>query len=197
MPDAMLGRAFKLLNAGGSARAKKELEGLLADLGGAERDLARVRIGVADYNLKQTLIAQRYLESLEISTPDADAERLSYLVLCARRLKNHEQIHAMLDKLARLYPQSKWRLDALVADANSHLIENSLDAYEPQYRACYESFPNDPQAAAVPLEGDVGALSAPPPDSAEMLRAHVRMFPAFGGYRRRAVLPGPPRRRRE
>ncbi len=55
MPDAMLGRAFKLLNAGGSARAKKELESILTQLGGAERDLARVRIGVADYNLKPGL----------------------------------------------------------------------------------------------------------------------------------------------
>ena len=148
MPDAMLGRAFKLLNAGASARAKKELESILPDLGGAERDLARVRIGVADYNQKQTLEAQKYFESLEISSPEPDAERLSYLVLCARRLKNHEEVHAGLDKLARLYPQSKWRLDALVADANLHLIENSLDEYEPQYRACYESFPKDPQAAA-------------------------------------------------
>jgi soluble lytic murein transglycosylase len=178
MPDAMLGRAFKLLNAGGSARAKKELESILGDLGGAERDTARVRIGVADYNLKQTLAAQKYLESLEISSPDADAERLSYLVLCARRLKNHDQIHAMLDKLARLYPQSKWRLDALVADANSHLIENSLEAYEPQYRACYEAFPQDPQAAACHWKVVWGHYLRRRPDAAEMLRAHVRMFPA-------------------
>jgi soluble lytic murein transglycosylase len=178
MPDQMLGRAFKLLNAGGSARAKRELEGLLADLGGAERDLARVRIGVADYNLKQTLIAQKYLESLQVSSPDADAERLSYLVLCARRLKNHEQIHDMLDKLARLYPQSKWRLDALIADANSHLIENSLEAYEPQYRACYESFPADPQAALCHWKVAWGHYLRRRADAAEMLRAHVRMFPA-------------------
>jgi len=178
MPDAMLGRAFKLLNAGASARAKKELESILGDLGGAERDLARVRIGVADYNLKQTLAAQKYFESLEVSSPEPDAERLSYLVLCARRLKNHEQIHVELDKLARLYPQSKWRLDALVADANTHLIENSLDAYEPQYRACYEAFPQDPQAAACHWKVVWGHYLRRRPDAAEMLRAHVRMFPA-------------------
>ncbi len=178
MPDAMLGRAFKLLNAGASARAKKELESILPDLGGAERDLARVRIGVADYNQKQTLEAQKYFESLEISSPEPDAERLSYLVLCARRLKNHEEVHAGLDKLARLYPQSKWRLDALVADANLHLIENSLDEYEPQYRACYESFPKDPQAAACHWKVTWGHYLRRRNDAAEMLRAHVRMFPA-------------------
>ncbi len=101
-----------------------------------------------------------------------------YLVLCARRLKNHEQIHAMLDKLARLYPQSKWRLDALVADANSHLIENSLEAYEPQYRACYESFPSDPQAGLCHWKVTWGHYLRRRADAAEMLRAHVRMFPA-------------------
>jgi soluble lytic murein transglycosylase len=178
MPDAMLGRAFKLLNAGGSERAKKELESIIPELGGAERDLARVRIGVADYNLKQTLAAQKYFESLELSSPEPDAERLSYLVLCARRLKNHEEVHAGLDKLARLYPQSKWRLDALVADANLHLIENSLDQYEPQYRACYESFPKDPQAAGCHWKVTWGHYLRRRPDAAEMLRAHVRMFPA-------------------
>ena len=101
MPDAMLGRAFKLLNAGSYVRAKRELESILPDLGGAERDLARVRIGVADYNEKETLRAEKYLESLHVDSAEPDAERLSYLVQCARRLKNHEQIHAMLDKLPR------------------------------------------------------------------------------------------------
>lgn len=178
MPDQMLGRAFKLLNAGSSRRAKKELESILPDLGGAERDLARVRIGVADYNEKETLEAQKYLESLHVDSPEADAERLSYLVMCSRRLKNHEQVHVELDRLARLYPQSKWRLQALVADGNLHLIENSPDEYEPQYRACYESFPQDPQAAMCHWKVVWGHYLRRRPDAAELLRAHVRLFPA-------------------
>jgi soluble lytic murein transglycosylase len=177
MPDAMLGRAFKLLNAGSNARAKKELESILADLGGAERDLARVRIGVADYNQKETLAAQKYFESLEITSPEADAERLSYLVECARRLKNHEAVHALLDKLAREYPQSKWRLEALVSDANFHLIENTLDSYEPQYRACYESFPGDAQAAPCHWKIVWAHYLRRRADAADLLRAHVRLFP--------------------
>ncbi len=178
MPDAMLGRAFKLLNAGSSARAKKELASILPDLGGAERDLARVRIGVADYNEKETLRAEKYLENLHPDSPEADAERLSYLVLCARRLKNHEQVHARLDELARLYPQSKWRLEALVADGNFHLVENSPEAYEPQYRACYESFPKDPEAAGCHWKVVWEAYLRRRPEAADLLRSHVRMFPA-------------------
>ncbi len=178
MPNAMLGRAFKLLNAGSSARAKKELESILPDLGGAERDLARVRIGVADYNEKETLRAQKYLEALQIESPEADAERLSYLVLCARRLNNHEQVHAGLDQLARLYPQSKWRLEALIADANFHLLDNSPDEYEPQYRACYESFPQDPQAAMCHWKVVWDHYLRRRADAADLLRAQLRLFPA-------------------
>jgi soluble lytic murein transglycosylase len=178
MPDAMLGRAFKLLNAGSNTRAKRELEAIIPDLGGAERDLARVRIGVAEYNEKKTLEAQKYFESLHIESPDADAERISYLVLCARRLKNHEEVHAGLDTLARLYPQSTWRLQALVTDANLHLIDNSPDTYEPPYRACYESFPKDPQAAMCHWKVVWAHYLRRRPDSADLLRAHVRLFPA-------------------
>lgn len=178
MPDAVLGRALKLLNAGHNASAKKELESILPSLGGAERDQALVRMGVADYNQKKTLEAQRYLESLKLDAPDADAERLSYLVLCARRLKNHEQVHAHLDTLARLYPQSKWRLQALITDASLHLVDNSPAESEPQYRACYESFPRDPEAAMCHWKVVWGNYLRRSPDAADLLRAHLRMFPA-------------------
>ncbi len=177
MPDSMLGRALKLLQAGSASRARKELEAIIPQLGGAERDLARVRVGVARFDMKETLEAQKYLSSLDVSSPDADSERLCYLVLAERRLKNQEEVHATLDKLARLYPASKWRLQAIVADANSHLIENQLDVYEPLYRACYEAFPTDPQAAACHWKVAWGHYLRRNPDAGEMLRAHLRLFP--------------------
>ena len=127
MPNAMLGRALKLLSSGNAPRARKELESIIPQLGGNERDVARVRIGVAEYEAKDNLRAEQYLSSLENLSPEADAERLSYLVMAARRLKNHEEVHASLDKLSHLYPNSNWRLQALIADANSHLIDNEFD----------------------------------------------------------------------
>jgi soluble lytic murein transglycosylase len=178
MPEAMLGRALKLLDSGNWARAKRELESIVPKLGGAGRDLARVRIGVADYRANETLRAQRYLRELELSSPEADAERICYLAMCARRLKNHEEVQAALDKLARIYPQSKWRLEAIVSDANSHLLENDLDAYEPLYRSCYESFPSDPMAAYCHWKIAWGHYLRRRLDAAELLRAHLRLFPA-------------------
>jgi soluble lytic murein transglycosylase len=177
MPNAMLGRALKLLSSGHAVGARKELESIVPQLGGTERDVARVRIGVADYESKETLRAEKYLASLDNLSPEADAERLSYLVLCARRLKNHEEVHATLDRIAQLYPNSNWRLEALVSDANDHLIRNEIDAYEPPYRACYESFPSEPQAAMCHWKVAWGHYLRRRADAGDLLRAHLRMFP--------------------
>jgi soluble lytic murein transglycosylase len=177
MPNAMLGRAVKLMEAKQYSKARAELEALVPRLGGAEKELARVRIAVADYNAKETARAHSTLASLEVSTPEADAERLHYLLLCAQRLKNQDEVNSALERLGRLYPNSKWRLEALIASANHSLIENQILVYEPIYRACYESFPKDPEAAGCHWKVAWGHYMRRQADAADLLRAHLRMFP--------------------
>jgi soluble lytic murein transglycosylase len=177
MPQARLGRAIKLMEARQYAKARAELESLVPQLAGEEKDLARVRIGVADYDAKDTVQAHRELSSMEVSTPEADAERLHYLLLCAQRLKNQDEVNSILDKLARLYPGSKWRLQALIAAAAHSLVENQMAAYEPIYRACYESFPKDPRAAECHWKVTWGHYMRRQAEAGDMLRAHLRMFP--------------------
>ncbi len=177
MPNAMFGRTVKLMDAKQYAKARAELEALAPQLAGAEKDLARVRVSVADYNLKDTLRAHGSLAALEVSSPEADAERLHYLLLCAQRLKNQDEVNGVLEKLARLYPNSKWRLESLIASANHSLVENQMQAYEPIYRACYESFPKDPRAAECHWKVAWGHYMRRQGDTVELLRAHLRMFP--------------------
>jgi len=177
MPNAMLGRAVKLMEAKQYAKARAELESLVPQLGGVEKDFAQVRIGVADYNANDTVRAHSTLRSLEVSTPEADAERLHFLLLCAQRLKNQDEVNGVLEKLGRLYPNSKWRLESLIASANHSLIENQMQAYEPIYRACYESFPKEPQAAGCHWKVTWGHYMRRQGDAGEMMRAHLRMFP--------------------
>jgi len=177
MPNSMLGRALKLLEAKQTKEARKELEALVPQLGGADRDRARVSIGVADYDAEDTAAAHRELASLESLAPEADAERLYYVLQCARRLNNQEEVNSALDRLGRLYPASPWRLQALLAAANRYLTENQMDAYEPLYRACYESFPKDPEAAVCHWRVAWGHYLRRRPDAADLLRAHLRLFP--------------------
>ncbi len=178
LPNAMLSRALKLLDSGDAKKARAELEALVPELGGADRDLARVRIGVADYNANDTPAARRELASLESLAPDADAERLYYLLQCARRLNNQDEVEQTLDRLGRLYPNSPWRLQALLAAANRYLTANQMDAYEPLYRACYESFPKAAEAATCHWHVVWSHYIRRRPDSADLLRAHLRLFPA-------------------
>ncbi len=178
MANAMLSRALKLLEAGQTPRAKKELESLVPQLGGGERDVALVSVGVADYNAKETDVARRYLTSLETPSPDADAERIYYLLLSAQRLNNEEEAGAMADRLGQLYPTSPWRLKAVVAVANHYLVLNQMEQYEPLFRACYESFPQDPQAGVCHWKVVWGHYLRRRPDAVDLLRAHLRLFPA-------------------
>ncbi|MBV8843014.1 MAG: transglycosylase SLT domain-containing protein [Bryobacterales bacterium] len=178
MASAMLSRALKLLNAGQTQKARKELEALIPRLGGADRDLARVRIGVADYEAKENAAALRYLRSLENLSPEADAERLYYIFQSANRLGNEPEAASAADRLNRQYPASSWRLQALVASGNRLLVDNDFEAYEPVYRHCYESFPKDPPAAFCHWKVTWSHYIRRLPDAGEMMREHLVLFPS-------------------
>jgi soluble lytic murein transglycosylase len=178
MPPAMLERAAKLLEGGKHDVARKELELLVPLLGGSERELARVRIGAAQYLGNQTPSARKHLASLQVSWPEADAERLYYLALIARRLNDPAEVHNLLDQLERRHFGSEWRVRALVAAANGFLLENRADAYEPLYRACFEALPRQAEAALCHWKVAWAHYIRRKPDSADLLRAQVRLFPA-------------------
>ncbi|MEO8053287.1 MAG: transglycosylase SLT domain-containing protein [Acidobacteriota bacterium] len=177
MGNAMLGRALKLLDAGRTEQARKELLALVPRLGGEERDTALVKIGVAQYIAKDSKAAQKYLAELSVQSPQADAERLHYLLLCARRASDRAAMSALLDELARLHPDSPWRLEALLAIGNSYLVENQVDAYEPLFRTCYESFPKEARAAGCHWKVTWAHYLRRKDDAADLLREHLRLFP--------------------
>ena len=175
--NAMLGRALKLLDTGQTDKARKELIALVPLLTGPERDTAQVKIGVAQYNAKDTKAAQKYLAGLVVESPDADAERMYYLLLCARRASDHDSMNGVLNQLASLHANSTWRLEALLAVANSYLIENQVDAYEPLYRACFESFPKEARAAGCHWKVTWAHYLRRKDDARDLLREHLRLFP--------------------
>jgi len=175
--NAMLGRALKLLDAGQTEKARKELIALVPRLAGPERDTAQVKIGVAQYNAKDTKAAQKYLAELVVESPTADAERMYYLLLCARRASDRDSMNGVLNQLASLHPTSTWRLEALLTVANSYLIENQVDAYEPLYRACFESFPKETRAAGCHWKVTWAHYLRRKDDARDLLREHLRLFP--------------------
>jgi soluble lytic murein transglycosylase len=174
--EAMFERAGKLASAGEYSRARAEYESMSAALAGADLDLVRVRLGALSYLSSQTAEAFRYLRSLEVPSPAADAERLYYLVQCARRLDRDEEVMSAVTQLER-YPTSPWRLKALVSAANSYLLDNGGERYLPLYRACYESFAG-PRADYCHWKVAWYAYLHRERETAALLREHLLKFPS-------------------
>jgi soluble lytic murein transglycosylase len=173
----MFRRAERWVRAGEPRRARAEYETMAGRLAGKDRELACVRAGAAEYAAGQTTAAYARLKKLEPASAEADAERLYYLTECARRLDRDDEMLGLVERLGALHPQSPWRLRALVAAGNRRLIQNRPEAYEWLYRACYEEFPREPQAAYCHWKVAWSAYLQRRPQAATLLRAHLREYP--------------------
>lgn len=173
---ALFERGLKLLEGGDYTRAGKALTALLPQLNGADLDVARVRIGEAAYFARDTKPAYDYLQSFNAASPESEAERLYYLMECERRLNYIDQMSATLDQLSRSYPQSHWRLEALVSAAGYYSAHDQPQPAESLFRTCYESFPNDPESAQCQWKVAWASYLRDPTGSVSMLQDHVRRY---------------------
>lgn len=174
---SLLLRPERWLRAGEPRRARAEYQSIAGRLSGPERELARVRMGAADFAAGRATAAYAHLKSLELSSPDADAERLYWQAECARRLDRDEEQLQLVERLGATYPESPWRLKALISAGNRRLIQNRPEIYEPLYRACYEAFPDQPQAAYCHWKVAWSAYLHRRPEAGAALRAHLRDYP--------------------
>ncbi len=177
MPQAMFQRAGKWLAAGDYRRARGEYEWIITNTAGADRDLARVRLGEVDYFRDENAAAYSYLKPLAVASPEADAERLYYLVELARRMEREDEMMNAVNRLAEIHHESPWRLKALITAGNRYVLENRSDAYEPLYRACFEGFPAEPQAGYCHWKVAWNAYIHRRPDAPDLLREHLVKFP--------------------
>lgn len=168
MPQARLDRAAKLMRAGQGAKARREYLAAGEQVAGRERELALVRGGTGDYG---------YLSALKVNDPDADAERIYLMHAISRKNSREQEAEAALEELNRLHPRSPWRLEALVSWGNHHLLRNNVSSYVPLYRACYEDFSTDPQAAYCHWKVAWSAYVRRSAEAQQLLRDHLSTFP--------------------
>lgn len=180
MAHSLLGRATKLLEAGQSASARKEFAAILPRLEGEEQDIARVRMGVAQYRANQNLAAFVYLSELKVASPEADAERLNYLSQAARRLSRFSDMDSIVSQAAEKYPSSPSTIDALIAAGNKYLVENQVAQYEPLYHACYQGLPGDSRTDLCHWKVTWAHYLRRDSDAGELLLEHLRLYPASG-----------------
>jgi soluble lytic murein transglycosylase len=178
-PHALLMRGLKLVEGGDYSRAAKELTALLPQLSGPDADMARVRIAAARYLARDNKPAYEYLRSFQASTPESEAERLYYLLDCARRLDHIDEMNATLEQLTRAHPQSHWRFQAVVSVANYYSAHDQPQQAEPLYRTCYESFPNEPQSAPCQWKVAWATYLRDPSGAADLFQEHLKQYPDF------------------
>ncbi len=177
MADRMLGRADKLIAAKHPEAARIELTAAIPQLGGVQRDVARVRLGVVDYLSGDARAARAYLDSLQLEESEADAERLSYLIRCARKLDRNADVKPYLDHLEQKHPNSPWRLDALILVADQARVDNDLGTYLPLYRACAATFAGDPRAAWCHWRVAYQGYRTDASDTYDSLRKQIEVYP--------------------
>jgi soluble lytic murein transglycosylase len=176
-PGAMLGRAQKLFEARNPAAARIELAAAIPQIGGAQRDLARVRLGQADFLSNDTAAAFQYLTALKVDDPEADAERLDYLIRCTRKMDRHADVKSFLIQLEQQHSKSAWRLDALIFVADQGRVDNDVGIYAPLYRACAATFPKDPRAAWCDWRITFESYRRDAEDAYDLLRSHIQQYP--------------------
>ena len=179
-PEAMVERGNQLLAQREYTRARSEFEALVPQLGGPERDQARVGMGAAEFLAGDVAAAYSYLRSLELSDRDAhseaEAERLYYLAECARKLNDEDQMMEAVGKLGK-HRESPWRYKALVAAANRFVVTNQPEKYVPLSKAVYETFPDQPLAASSHWRVAWAAYIRRRHDARELLREHLERYP--------------------
>jgi soluble lytic murein transglycosylase len=142
-----LDRCEKWLAAKQYTKARQEYSTLAESLMGAEKDDARVGIGASDYLAGNSTAALRYLKALHVTRPEAEAERLYYLTEAARKSDDDQEMMDAVKKLGEHYPESPWRLKALIAAGNRYLLTNDREQYIPLFKAAADTFPSDSIAA--------------------------------------------------
>jgi soluble lytic murein transglycosylase len=177
LPQQKLHRADLLLQARKFDLARAEYQVLVDQVPALEREQALVRLGAVDYRSGRASRAYSYLNSLAMSQPAADAERLYYLTECARDLSNDDGMMSAVKQLADKYPQSHWRLKALVSAASRYLLINQPDNFLPLYQAVYETFPDDPIAGLCHWKVTFQAYLRGKENAGELLREHLRKYP--------------------
>jgi soluble lytic murein transglycosylase len=178
LPQQRLRHADRLLETHRYRDAEEIYRSLEDAAPGLEREQAEVRAAAMPFFEGNAGKAEDALHALQPSQPEAQAERLSDLVECARRLHNDDDMMASVKALGQSHGGSLWRLKALVSAGNRYLVDNRAEEYVPLYRAAAEEFPSAPDAALYHWKVTFYEHLHDKSDAAALLREQVSRYPA-------------------
>jgi soluble lytic murein transglycosylase len=173
-----LDRCQRWLDAKQYANAKQEYAALAESLPEPDRDDARVGVGAAEVLAGETTVPLHYLKDLKPAKSQADAARLYYIEEIARKMGDDAEMMNAVKQLDERYPQSTWRLKALIAAGNRFAATNDKEKYQPLFKAASDSFSADPTTASSHWKITWDAYLADKPERADLLRQQIERYPA-------------------
>lgn len=173
-PDLQKSRAAALFDARQWQPARTEYSQLAAQLSGAEREHAELRIGIASVNLGAS---PSVLAAVPLADAELDAERLCELSQQYRKLKQEAELLTAVEQVVSRYPQSRWAEEALFSAGNYLLSNLDRRRATDYYRRVYEQYPTGKNALQAHWRIAWAAYLERQPDAAKLLEEHLRRFP--------------------
>jgi soluble lytic murein transglycosylase len=177
-PRQQLDRCQKWLDARQYANAKQEYTALAQSLPEPERDEARVGIGAAEFLSGDTAAPLKYLRDLKLGKSQAEAERLYYVAEISKKMGDDAEMMNSVKQLNEHYPQSVWRLKALVSAGNRYVSTGDKERYTPLFKAASDTFPADNSTASSHWKITWDAYLADRPERIDLLREQIERYPA-------------------
>jgi len=161
------------------ARAEYEkLAAMLKDPSNPTRQRALVRAAESRQHPKA---APALLAKLNLSDPEADAERLYSLSQAYRSEKNEVAMLTSIEKVAEKYPQSHWTEEALMAAGNYYWVLLDRTRATHYYERVLEGFPGDKNAYSAEWRIAWVAYLDHQPYADDKITIFLRKYPVSGG----------------
>jgi len=172
--DTQLEHASTLFAARNWRDARSEYSQLLPQLSGADHDRAELRILECGMALGGS---PSELASLQISSPDVDAERFAALADYYRDQHNDPQMTAAVEAAVTRAPQSSSAESALFLAGNYYWVQLDRDRASSYYKRVEENFPAAADAESAQWRVAWTAVLKRGSDSAALLKEHLHRFP--------------------
>jgi soluble lytic murein transglycosylase len=154
--------------------ARSEYSSLLAELSGAERERAALRILECGVALGA---GPAELVSVQITSPEVDAERFAALADYYRSRHDDAQMTAAVEASVMRAPGSSSAESALFLAGNYYWVQLDRDRAASYYKRVEENFPTAADATAAQWRVGWTAVLKRQPDSSALLTEHLRRFP--------------------
>jgi len=154
--------------------ARSEYSALLAELAGADRERAQLRILDCGMALGG---GPSEVTALPLTDPEVDSERFAALADYYRSQHDETQMTNAVETAVSRAPRSPSAESALFLAGNYYWVQLDRDRASSYYKRVEENFPNAADASSAQWRVTWTAVLRRQPGTVEMLKEHLRRFP--------------------